>query len=775
MRLTLLIPLAVSAFLSIPLTQAAEPPAPQVPPPPGDLIQSLQARRIAGSEKAQARRLSLPLLRGTPEPLVWSDSPTQAKAVGFWPGESAQRVPRRVILTSCAPGTTETTLSKGLLARGDFPGPRAELRVIDKRYNSTIPWETGELVLSNNAGSLALRVGLKLDNGTIHWWQWVTMETLEDGPVCRVIRAKGAIPVHWERQESPESEEAKRTGKLYPWLHKHNHVRGEVLARLYANGVMELTVRHINGRFFTEGGDLEGVVPVIGFRSSGGDWPEKPQPVTGRQRWKWSGAALDTADAAHLLSPEHPGQAWRDGEMCIYQPYEGVQILAGVSARQSHGDEYLSHSEQHRIPKGVARSVRMVASLGNVEPDVAVYLLPDYWYGLCEDISEVPLLPVRDQTFNNVLKGMEYYRKSHHQGQFDDGAVGRRWSTNHDPGWEGETPWAQMLGAYLTGEPFDYNLALRSAYHTADVAVDKAVYAVRMHAYTPPAQSLPMQRVLGIISAYLETGDPYLLDTGESVAQTAYWWDRQNWPRRSFGRDAAYIRGLVFLYRYLGDRHYLDQAREALHRVAAVQLPDGAYTDQGGTTGIHAAMDLIVKPWMSGIVTEAMIDFLAFENDPIIEAAALKNCRWLLACQVDGPDGKHWVYEVSHGGQKGGLLSDDRPMPEMEWYDEYIAKLLGWASLRTGDPVFYKTWHESYLRYNRHPESWINPLGWDHGVNKAVSNIPWQRQRLWNAQLTKDGVSIRPRTDLAPDLKEATVNSPLGPVKVQTPTTRSAG
>jgi hypothetical protein len=46
-------------------------------------------------------------------------------------------------------------------------------------------------------------------------------------------------------------------------------------------------------------------------------------------------------------------------------------------------------------------------------------------------------------------------------------------------------------------------MALRSAYHLADVAVDKALFAVRMHGYDPPAQSLPMQRTSGLVAAGL--------------------------------------------------------------------------------------------------------------------------------------------------------------------------------------------------------------------------------------------------------------------------------
>ena len=281
-----------------------------------------------------------------------------------------------------------------------------------------------------------------------------------------------------------------------------------------------------------------------------------------------------------------------------------------------------------------------------------------------------------------------------------------------------------------------------------------------MHGYDPPAQLLPMQRVSGMVAAYLETGDPYLLDTARSVAESAYLWDRANWPRRSFGRDAAYIRGLIFLYQYLGDPGDLARAREALHRVVSVQLPDGSFADQGGTVGIHAAMNLIVKPWMGCIATEAMVDYLACAPDEEIERAALAFSRWLLVCRMRDEHGVHWPYQVSHagGGVTYQLDGTVTPLLTNPFHTEYLAKILGWAAMRTNDPEFYKAWWESYLHTLD-----MKPYLWDHGANKVVTNLSALRDRLWGAQFTPQGVNVQPRTDLAPDLTEATVSTPDGP------------
>jgi hypothetical protein len=721
-----------------------------------------QPHIVSGSPTAPARRLSLPLPHGLPGGLVWDGIETQARPLAFWPVPSGRGAPRRVLLTACGDMPDLPGLVKGRPARGAFTGPTATTRIVDHRHDSCTPWEIHELELRGADGVLGIRLGLLTDEG-IHWWQWVTLEVVDEGPVSRTIRALGIIPVHLERHEVDGKTRwgRPRTMAQYPWLHRHNHVRGEVLARCYANGVVELSLRHVNGRFFSGGGDLKGTVPVIGFNGVNGDWPEHETRVTERRRWQWDGVALDLADAAHLVSEFNPGRAWRDDGMCLYQPYEGVEADAGAPATGRVGDSYLCRAHQRVIPNGMARTARMVASLGAVEPETAVYVMPDWWYGLCQDLCEEPLLPVRDHCAGRVNEAMAFYRENRYADCFDDGAVTRT-TYPGEPGWEGETPHAQFTAAYLSGDPADYDAALRSAYHVADVAVDHAMFAIRMHGYIPPAQSLPMQRTAGLVAAYLETGDPYLLDTARSVSETAYWWDRQAWPRRSYGSDAAYIRGLIFLYRYLGERHYLDRAREALGRLISTQLPDGSFTDQGNTIGIHASPNLIVRPWMGCIATEAMVDYLAFEEDKEIAEAALRFAQWLLDGRFEDEQGRYWVYQQSYAGKDFEYELDGTPkkLARLPWHVEYLAKIMGWATMHTGDPAFYEAWRESYLRDDGHPRLW------DHGCNKVVTNLTAQRALMWNVRLTPEGIAAAPRTDLAADLDTATVSTPNGPVTV---------
>ncbi len=725
-------------------------------------IRHIPVHRIAGSSRAPVRRVSFPVTRMDGN-RVFVDGQTQVTPLAWWPATSdappTEKRPRRVMLTAIAKGEDEAQIVSGKPANGPYTGPMASLEVLDAAYEVHLPWEVNEVRFTQGEGELGVRLGLDVGH-TIHWWQWVRLEVIEDGPVCRVYRAKGAIPVVRESQDSEESQRA-ATDKdhHYRWLHRHNHVRGELIARCYANGTMELTLRHINTRFFTEGGDLEGVVPVVGFTSAGGDWPRARQPITTQTRWQWDRASLDLDEAAWLVGPEHPGYAWKSGDVCVYQPYDGIEAMAGLHARNEKGEPYIAKADERIFPKGMARSVRVVAALNDARPDVARYLAPDWWYGMCEEFAEAPLLPVRDHTWQTVEKSLEYYHKRHHANCFDDGAIHRGGPfLNTEPGWEGEAPHAQLTGAYLTGDADDYSLAMRSAYHVADVAVDKTIFAVRMHGYVPPAQSLPMQRSMGIVAGYLETGDPYLMETARAVSETALWWDAYNWPRRSYGRDAAYIRSLVHLYRFTGEKHYLDKAHEGLTRLIACQLPDGSFADQGDTTGIHAAMNLIVKPWMGSIATEAMIDYHRWTDDPEVERAALKFARWLLTCRVEGEQGKHWVYQVSYAGKDVGYRMGGKPydLSRSRWHVEYLAKILAWAAMQTGEAAFYDAWFEAYAPHAEEPDDW------DHGANKVLTNLPWQRQYLWAVLPSARGPLALSQTHLASDLEAATVSTPAG-------------
>ena len=67
----------------------------------------------------------------------------------------------------------------------------------------------------------------------------------------------------------------------------------------------------------------------------------------------------------------------------------------------------------------------------------------------------------------------------------------------------------------------------------------------------------------------METGDPYLLETAEHVANGYYAQFRAVWPTRSVGRGTWPTSGLVMLYEYTRRPYYLENALDIVHKSLA--------------------------------------------------------------------------------------------------------------------------------------------------------------------------------------------------------------
>jgi len=196
--------------------------------------------------------------------------------------------------------------------------------------------------------------------------------------------------------------------------------------------------------------------------------------------------------------------------------------------------------------------------------------------------------------------------------------------------------------------------------------------------------------------------------------------------------------------------------------VVRTQLPDGSFADQGGTVGIHAAMNLIVKPWMGCIATEAMVDYLACAPDEEIERSALVFSRWLLACRVRDEHGLIWPYQISHGGAPVTYRMDGTTTPLLTnpLHNEYLAKILVGrrcarttrSSTRRGGKKLLPT-RGAVIR--------LGPRG-EQNRYQSVRHA----RSLWGARFISGRVTVQPRSDLAPDLAEAMVSTPDGPLVV---------
>ena len=714
----------------------------------------------APCEGARIGMISLPLPEGWNQELAFEGLPCQTMDVGWRPPSrnGGTRGPRRRLVYTLSDGPLPATLRAGKPAPSAAPRAQVEvaLRTVHKDYKYLLPSHVSELELQFGDTKVALRMGLRWKQ-ELHWWQWVRLEKLSSGPLFSAWRVGGAAAVVPLKVEDVFPKE--RHVRKSHWLHRQNWLFTEVYLLCFANGVVQFHCRYINNHMFDEGQEQKDVTPLIAFSTPGA--ANVQESLTGaKTRFALGAATLDLRAASALVSPEHPGALTTEDGFVLYQPYEGVEI-GGDAYKMVNDDTFFVHARDRVVPRGVARTVRFHMSLGAAAPVIDRYVAPEWWYALCGDTWPDAVLPVHD-SWNAHIDRVYESTPPGPTGRFDDCflALSR----------EGETPFAGMLYYYRTGRAEHLDRALRDAYHIADLAFDHATETIRMHNYPFDGTISPaLFRAVGMLFGYLETGDPYLRECAESTAVRYFWIDKHNWPRMSYGRDAASVRSLVFLADFLGEEHYRTMARDCIGRLIQCQDPDGSYADQGGAPGIHAVGQVCRKPWMANLANEPIFDYLTrWPDDPVLWDEAVRYGGYLMKAGVH-PDGTvRWPYQTSYGEGNYDpwkkFYDPNTTMAELpDTYDftlGYKARTLSVLTRHTGDPRYYDAWMKYFDR------NWADKLPkkelWP--VVKTLQTIPYAQAHTWNARWDNGTVRLQPiPTDYRRELS-GTVLTPRGPV-----------
>ncbi|MCK5804565.1 MAG: hypothetical protein KAI66_17140 [Lentisphaeria bacterium] len=724
-------------------------------------LQGMELARLGPERPAGLCIVSLPLPRQVSAKLGVAGAPGCAFPLGQW-HDSATVSPRRVLLAAdnagLSPATLEITCDPEL---GADALPDATMRLFETAPDALFFWERHSMTIEWGGHSVELALGLRYQ-GQLRWWEACNLVEREQTPFCRVVEMGGAIPVRMCDLAYLQSRKGYYDNEF---LHIHNWLNGQVTVKLYANGVCDVVARHTNSRFFDDGGDLDDTVPVIGIRVDG----QAPAPGGGA----WDGTvtelthgpvAFDFAEMARLATPEQPGEQCVEQDFLVIQPYQGMELFGGAAARELREDSYILRGDEQRVLRGMSRSLRFGFSLNQDRaPTIARYLPPAWWYGVCEELVPAPVLPVRTELQAVCDSAREWSRKTIRRRGFEDGAMPRGASPEkpppHEPGWEGEAPYAQFLSAWVTQDADEYDDALRAAVYFTDVCIDHAAKQVRMHGWPPDAFSLPMARIHACLAAYLETGEPFLRQAAESVIQTAYSTHKNSWPRMAVGRDACFIRGAVMLYRFLGNPHYRDIARDSLADVVASQNPDGSFGDQGGGAGIHAWAAYITKPWMGCMAVGGAIDWLElFPGDNAIADMVKRFADWLMRERFDHDGVMGWSYQHNYRGDRDffNTAGEIIQLPGAAlWHRDYLARVLTFCALRFDDASYYNAWHESFVGVG-------STVRDDHAHAQSLQFVPWVEARLWNAVLSETGVRAEPVWFGARTPRRATLHTPDG-------------
>jgi len=712
---------------------------------------TLNLSRLGDDRPAGLLITSLPVPRGADQNFSLAGHATHVKPLGCW-SDASSNDPRRLLLIADAEGDAPATIGVTRAQPTSTPAqvlPSAEMDMFAHSHETvSMYWERHTLKIEWQGRWIGLAMGMRV-RGEVHWWEHANMVILSESNSCREVEMGGTIP--YELTSAEMFEQFK--GKDNPYHHHHNWLNGHIYARLHANGVCEIYARHINSRFFDEGRDLQDAVPVVGIRTAAsedelstacGVWDGTQQDLS------IGGVRFDLTDAAHLATPQQPGALAQADGFLVWQPYQGVEVYGGDYAEKRTGDPYMWHAEQQIIPKGMARTLRLSLSLNDDRaPRIARYVAPAWWYGVCEEFLPEPLLPVSNEYDLTINSARSWFRKYMVQGGFEDGTIPNK--HNGDPqerqtaATEGDLPGALLMASFLDGDATDYDFALRACYSFTDILVDHATKTVRMQDYVPPAVALPLQRIHGCLAAWLETGDLFCLQTARAVIETAYWWHKNSWPRMGVGRDASFVHGAMLLYRYLGDRHFLELARDTISDVGASQWPVGSFGDQGGGAGIHGDAAYIAKPWMGWLATMGVLDYL--EHFPDDEAALVivrKFVDWLMSERAlrtrNDVTTMGWTYQHQFKGkERPGVTITEGPTTGAHLFHfDYMARLLSYFSFRDGDPEYFDAFAQSYIGYG--PERIAGY--WE--CTATLYFLPWLQAKLWNARLTENGVEVQP-------------------------------
>jgi hypothetical protein len=706
-------------------------------------LAQLPLQRLDPAGEAGLWQISLPWPAAPVQQLSLGGQATAQLALGQWLGQPAGQ-PRRLLLTADG-GSGPAPETLGLVPAAAPTGtlPTARLVKFAESAEPQYQFERHYLEVAWGGRQLGLALGL-VHQGEVHWWEACGMMVEEETAGCRCIHVAGSIP----RVLSDHQLLSSHPGYTHPLLHTHNWLSGHLYVRLHANGVCEVFARHINSKFFDDGLELTDVVPVLGLRApAGAAWPTDEVWDGSLQRLALGNVALDLAETARLATPAQPGRRFKADDFLVLQPFQGAEMYGGVCAQARLNDDFIIHAADRRWPRGLARTLRFSFSLGDRSPRIVRYVAPYWWYAACEELYPAPYLPVSNALDSRLAENGEWVRRNILPAGFEAGSVPRyapaqpEAGKRYEPGWEGDIPYAQLLWAYRSATGQDYYDALRCAYYVTDVVVDHAAKLFRMHGFPPHAFAQPMNRVIGTLGAWLETGDPYLLQTAEAVTETSWRMHLNSWPRLAIGRDACFLRGAVMLYRFTANPHFGQIAREGCHHVAHSQRANGSFGDQGGGAGIHQWGAYITKPWMGLLATAPLLDYLQLcPGDETVQGCLRRFGDWLLAnrWQRDGIHG--WSYQHDYNGRNQHFCFYQKKWQQLpdpaQWHRESLARLLGWLTLTTGNAAYLQAWAESYATSRCECN--------DHGTTDGFLYLPWLQAHQWRVRLTPTGLASDP-------------------------------
>jgi len=468
------------------------------------------------------------------------------------------------------PWTLEVRISREQLEfeRHNFSNIQ-QLRGVPASECTTVEYE---LLLNYGGRTLTLQFGSTGPKGGPYYWQNAQVDRLWDNEVVQALRVGGVI----------------YNEDTYLWV--------DVYLLLFANGVAHAAAHFVNTRLHNEGYDFSGL-PLVRFAGDGVEPAAAEVPKDGLL-FDLGSARLNLEPAAILCSEEHPGKLVPSDGDCLWYPVSRTFNPQVEDAPETYW------------PEGFARTVQFQFSLSDAKPAIARYRAPAWWYAESSEPWPWQWLPVRGKLAAAPGHICSVVRKDMTRGRFDGGSAAM--------GNDGHVGTGLMTDYYLTGRPELLSDALDYCYYWADLAVDHNDYTVHQWVGGWGWKTCAYLKFRDVLFGYLETGDPYLLDTVEMCAEAYWMWFRSNWPRCTMGRDAFEFGGWALLWRHLRTEH-AHERMEALVRMMRQVLEQrgtiGGQMGAGPHPGFHSSL------YMTGVGMTTLLEVAEAEAEEGDEAS----------------------------------------------------------------------------------------------------------------------------------------------------------
>lgn len=605
---------------------------------------NLSARHISSSPSPLAI-LSLPVLPGCTS-LHHPEALCQSVPTGFWPAASlshrrftglwkkqgwrtppelppGQLWPRRLLtfLMFDREAPEQLTLRARSGSQGAFPGApgvtgvtgwNLEVReepLIQKASGNLTHYcrDTGALLLQHENREIELQFGFEGET-RLALWQWTNAQRLWSGPVAEAWQVGGLI--YAGREDRPLTNQEAAEWYKSEFVQEQT-IMVKLFVLLFANGCAEIRAHFINNELYGHGGFVSGK-PCILLKSSAGVATSKETP---QSSWR-----LHPEQMTRFGGSNPAAFRQRDGTL-VWQPFSSTEQLLGMCHNKATQSDTLTVApdSEKGFASGVSRTALFHLTTGEAVLPARYLGTPEHYLSHAE--LSIPLelsdsCPAFESLPELSRTAAEVYLRNEMKEGFCSGGTFRYLDHYPNGRWEfscdGNETAALFRGSYLLSNGPLYELALRNADFAADLGAHHGSFHWHYHQPVPDQQtwSLIYMRFGGLVHAYLETGDPYYLETAEAVGNRWIATHRTNWPRRGIGRDTEPVEGILLLYDFTGKDHYYQAARQIALDVVTSLYPDGMWRSGAGAGPYWGVNALLGSPWNGSHLLAGLVEFL---------------------------------------------------------------------------------------------------------------------------------------------------------------------